>query len=161
MAPGLVRGISIGLQKSLADRSRDHGVLALGDMRQSVAHPMHPTALPAGAEHARDGMAQPAMGVRDHQLDALEAALDQSLQKARPERLRLRGADAKTDDLAPAFGGDGDGDYCSDRDDAAAVAHIKVGGVEPQIWPLAIERAVEEGSDPLIDVFAQLGDLAL
>src|SRR5215468_5966086 len=124
MAPGLVRGISIGLQKSLADRSGDHGVLALWDMRQSVAHPMHPTALPAGAEHARDGVAQPVMGVRDHQLDALEAALDQSLQKARPERLGLRGADAKTDDLAPAFGGDRHGDYYGDRHNAAAVADL-------------------------------------
>src|SRR5215467_13197102 len=146
MAPGLMRCVSIGLQESLTDGGGDHGVLALGDMRQSVAHPMPPTALPAGAEHARDGVAQPVMGVR-------EAALDQSLQKARPERLRLRGADAKTDDLAPAFGGDGDSDYCSDRDDAAAVAHLKVGGVEPQIRPFAIERAVEKGSDPLIDVF--------
>src|SRR6516165_1815557 len=131
MAPGLLRGISIGLQESLADRSGDHGVLALRDMRQGVFDPMNPAPLPGGAEHPRDGVAQPVMSVRDHQLDALETALDQSLQKALPERLRLRGADAKTDDLAPAFGGDGD--YCSDRDDAAAVAHLKVGGVEPQI----------------------------
>src|SRR5215467_10638836 len=101
------------------------------------------------------------MGVRDHQLDALETALDQSLQKARPERLRLRGGDAKTDDLASAFGGDRHGDYCGDRDDAATIADLQISRVEPQIRPFTVERAVEEGVDPLVDVFAQLGDLAL
>jgi hypothetical protein len=46
-------------------------VLALGDMRQGVAHPMHPTPLPRGAEHTGDGMTQAVVRVRDHQLDAL------------------------------------------------------------------------------------------
>jgi len=41
------------------------------------------------------------MGVRDHQLDAAEATLDQALQEGRPKRLGLRGTDAEADDLAP------------------------------------------------------------
>ena len=71
------------------------------------------------------------------------------------------GTDAEPDDLAPAFGGDRHGDYRRDRDDAAAVADLEVGGVEPQIRPLALDRPVEEGVDPFVDVLAQLGDLAL
>src|SRR5262245_51795787 len=110
---------------------------------------MNPAPLPAGAEHPRDGVAQPVMGVRDHQLDALEAALHQSLQNARPERLRLRGADAKTDDLAPAFRGDRHGDYCGNRHYAATVANLQISRVEPQIRPFAVDRAVEEGVHPL------------
>ena len=37
--PGLMRGRGVGLQESLADRGGDHGVLALGHVRQGVAHP--------------------------------------------------------------------------------------------------------------------------
>ena len=66
------------------------------------------------------------MSIGDHQLDALEAALDQTLQESRPERFRLGGADAEADDLAPAFGGDRDSDYCRHRNNAAAVADFEV-----------------------------------
>jgi hypothetical protein len=68
----------------------------------------------------------------------------------------------------------GHGDYCRDRDDAAALALFEVGRIQPQIWPVADERAVEEGADavvpphaarrmgdPGVDVFAELADSAL
>jgi hypothetical protein len=45
-------------------------------MRQGISDPMNPTTLPAGDEHPRDGVAQPIMGVRDHQLDAPALASD-------------------------------------------------------------------------------------
>src|SRR6516165_7468734 len=102
MAPGLMRSVSIGLQEGLADRGSDHGVLALRNMRQGISDPMNATPLPAGAEHAGDGVAQPVMGIRDHQLDALEATLDHPFEKDRPERFGLRRPDAETDDLAAA-----------------------------------------------------------
>src|SRR5437016_12141457 len=101
------------------------------------------------------------MGVRDHQLDAAEATLEQALQEGRPKRLGLRGTDAEADDLTPAVGRDRHGDYCCHRDDPAAVTNLKVGGVEPQIGPFAVDWPVEKGIHPLVDVFAQLGDLAL
>ena len=122
---------------------------------------MHAAALPGGAEHAGDGVTQAVMGIGDDQLDALEAALDQALEEGRPERLGLRGTDAEADDLAPAVGRHRHSDYCRHGDDAAALADLEVGGVEPEIGPLAVQRPVEEGVDPLVDVFAQLGDLAL
>ena len=96
------------------------------------------------------------MGVGDHQLDALEAALDQALEESRPERFGFGRAETQADDLTPAFGGDRHGDYCRDRDDAAAIADLEVGGIKPQIRPLAVDRPVEESVDPVIDVFAEL-----
>jgi hypothetical protein len=59
----------------------------------------------------------------------------------------------------PSVGGDGD--YGCDRDNAAALADLEVGGVEPQVGPFALEGTVEEGAYPLVDLLAQLGDLAL
>ena len=47
---------------------------------------------------------KPSWASREHQLDALEPALDQVLQESRPERLGLRRADTEADDLAPTFG---------------------------------------------------------
>src|SRR5262249_9566469 len=135
--------------------------LAFRHVRQGIAHPMHATALPAGAKHAGDRQAQSLMSIRDHQLDALQATLDQPLQEGRPERLGFGRANPEPDDLAPAVGADRDSDYRGDRDYATAVANLQVGGVEPQIRPFALDWSVEEGAHPLIDVFAQLGDLAL
>ena len=65
-------------------------------------------------------MAQAVVGVGDHQLDALETALDQALEESRPERLGFGRAETQTDDLAPAFGRNRHGDYRGDRDNAAA-----------------------------------------
>ncbi len=60
------------------------------------------------------------------------------------------------DDLASTFGVHRHGDYGGDRDDAPALTHLEVGGVEPEIGPCAGQRALEEGVHPLIDVLAQL-----
>src|SRR5215472_6816523 len=95
-----------------------------------------------------------------------------SLTPRRPRRAKLlrkpdqkvsasRRADMQPDDLAPAVGVCGDGDYCRHRDDAAALALLQVGGVEPQIRPLATERPVEEGVHALVDLLAELGNLRL
>ena len=61
--PGLMRGLGIGLQEGLADRGGDHGVLALGHVRQGVAHPMDRAALPGRAKHAGDRVARAVMGI--------------------------------------------------------------------------------------------------
>ena len=49
MPPGLMRGLGVGLQEGLADRGGDHGVLALGHVRQGVA---------LGASNARGSAAK-------------------------------------------------------------------------------------------------------
>ena len=47
------------------------------------------------------------------------------------------------------------------RDDATAPAHLQIGRVEPDIGPVAFDRAAEEGFDLLVDLLAQPADLAL
>jgi len=63
--------------------------------------------------------------------------------------------------LPAALGVGGDGDHGGDRHDAAALAHLQVGGVEPQIGPVAGQRAVQELADPFIYVLAELRHRAL
>src|SRR5882762_7354363 len=151
----------IRLQKGLAQRRRHHALLGLRHVRKSVAHPMYAAALPGGAEYPADRRFQPLMGIRDHQRDPPQAASRQALQKARPEGFGLRRADVQPNDLASAIGVDCHSDYRGDRDDAAALALLQVGGVEPQIRPLAGERPVEERMPALVDLLAQLGNLRL
>ena len=84
----------------------------------------------------------------------------QLAQELGPEGLGLRGADVHAEHLAPAVGVDPDGDDHRDRDDAMVAAHLHVGRVEPDIGPVAFERPVEEGLDPVVDLRAQPADLA-
>ena len=109
---------------------------------------MHAAALPAGAEDAADRMAQTLMGVGNDQLDIAQAAPRQALEKARPKGFGLRRADMQPDNLTPAIGIGRDSDYRRNRDDAAALA-LQIGGIEPQIRPLAGERAIEKGMHAL------------
>jgi hypothetical protein len=45
VAPSLVRGVGAGFLEDLADRSGNHGVVALRGVYQGVAHPMHARAI--------------------------------------------------------------------------------------------------------------------
>ena len=65
------------------------------------------------------------------------------------------------DDLAPSVGVDGHGDYRGHRDDPAALADLEVGRVEPEVGPLALQGAPQEGADALVDVATELGDARL
>jgi len=159
--PGLPGAAAVGLHEGLTDRGCHHGVLAARHVSERVAHEVDPAALPGGADDAGDGRLQPLVRVRDRQLHALEAAADEILEEARPEGLRLGGADVQADDLAPSIGVGGDGDYGRDRDDAPALAHLEVSRVEPDIGPVPLQRALQEGPDALVDLLAQLRDLAL
>src|SRR5215208_6716378 len=111
---------------------------------------MHPTPLPGGAQHPPDRGLEALMRIRDHQLDAREPALDQIAQEVGPEDLRLARTDVQPDNLAPALGRDGNSDYDGHRDDAAALPHFEVSGIEPQIRPLSRERALQETGHPLV-----------
>ena len=42
-----------------------------------------------------------------------------------------------------------------DGDDAAATADLQVGGIDPQIGPVAFDRPIEEGLHPAVDLLAQ------
>jgi len=53
------------------------------------------------------------------------------------------------------------GDYHILAHDPARVANLDVGGVEPEVEPLAGERPAEKCLHPLVNVLAELGGLAL
>jgi hypothetical protein len=101
------------------------------------------------------------MHVRDHQLDAPEAAPGQRAQKLGPERLGLGGADCDAQHLASAIAVDGDGDDHRDRDDATGGANLEVGRIQPEIGPVAFQRPVKERGDLVVDLGAQAAHLAL
>ena len=113
---------------------------------------MHAAPLPCGAEHLGDGRLQPLMRVRDDQLDAAQAAPGEAAQELDPERLGLAVADGHAEHLAPAVGVDADGDDHGDGDDVVVAADLHVGGVEPDIGPIAFDRPVEEGVHALVDL---------
>src|SRR3712207_3277578 len=113
---------------------------------------MNAAPLPCRAEHAGNGGLEPLVRVGDDQLDALQPAPDQAPEKAGPEGLRLRRPDVQPDDLAPALGIAGHGDYGRHRDDPPTLALAQVGRVEPEIRVVALQLALEESADPLIDL---------
>jgi hypothetical protein len=112
--------------------------------------------LPGGLKHAGDGGLEAGMGIADHQPDPAQTAGAQGSQELGPEGLRFGRAYAQTDDLAAPFGVRGHGDYGRDRHDPPALAHLQIGGVQPDIGPVAGQRSVQELADPFIDILAQL-----
>src|SRR3546814_9054924 len=98
-----------------------------------------------GAEHRGDGRLQSLMRVRGHQLHAAQAASGERAQKLDPERFRLTVADGHAEHFAPDVGVDADGDDDRDRDAVVIAPGLDVGGVEPDIGPLALDRTTEEG----------------
>ena len=75
---------------------------------------MNPAALPRGTQHLADGVLEPFVGIGDHQLDPAQAALEQTPEEARPERLRLGGSKAQAHDLPLALGARRHRDYGGD-----------------------------------------------
>ena len=109
-------------------------------------------------QHLGDGGLDALMGVGDDQLDAAQAAARELAQELGPERLGLGRADVHAEHLAPAVAVDADRDDHRDRDDAAVLAHLHVGGVDPEIRPVALDRPVEEGLHLVVDLLAQPAD---
>jgi len=71
-------------------------------MGQDIAHEVHPATLPGGVQDFGNRRLEPLMRIRDHQLDAAQAAPGQRAQKLDPEGLGLGGADRHAQHLAPA-----------------------------------------------------------
>ena len=104
---------------------------------------------------------QPLVGVGDDELHAAQAAAGELAQELDPERLGLRRADVHAEHLAPAVGVDADRDDHRHRDDPPVLAHLQVGRVDPEVGPVALQRPLEEGRHPLVDLGAEPAHLAL
>ena len=76
----------------------------------------------------------------------------QLAQEVGPERLGFGGADIHAQHFATTVGIHRDCNDDGDRADAAIVAQLHVGRIDPKIRPVAFERAVRESPDPRIDL---------
>jgi hypothetical protein len=130
-------------------------------MRQRVAHEVHAATLPTGVEQLGHGGLDALMGVGDDQLDPAQATAGELAQERRPKRLGVGGANVHAENFAPAITVDADRDNHRNRHDAAILAHLHVGGVDPQIRPVALDRAAEERLHLVVDLRAQPAHLAL
>lgn len=121
----------------------------------------HAAALPGGVENLSDRGFDPLTGVGDDELDAAQAAPRELAQERGPERLGLRQADVHAEHLAPAIAVDPDRDDHRDRDNAPILTHLHIGGINPQIGPVTLDRAIEESLHLVVDLAAQPRHLAL
>src|ERR1700712_2680774 len=122
---------------------------------------MNATSLPGGAQHAACRRFQSFMRIRDHQFHATQTATDQAFQEGGPKCLRFRWPYMQTHDFSFAVCGYCHSDYHRDGPYLSALALLEVGGVQPEIWPIADKRAVEEDVHSVVDVLAQLAYRAL
>jgi hypothetical protein len=102
------------------------------------------------------------VGVRHHQLAAAQAAAGELAQELGPNRFGLGHADLHAENLAPAVAVEANRDHDGDRDDAAAATKLQVGGVDPDVRPVALfDRTLEEGLHPDVNLVAEPRHLAL
>ena len=151
----------IVLREGGADPGGDDALLGFAGIGKRIAHEMHAAALPCGAEHLGNGGFQPFMRIGDDQLDAPQATPGQAAQQLCPERLGLAVAGGHAEHLAPAIGVHAHSDDDGGGDDAVVAPDLDVGGVEPDLGPVALYGPGEEGANTLIDLAAQARDLAL
>jgi hypothetical protein len=161
LAPLLGRGSGIVLREGGADPGGDDAALGLAGIGQGIAHEVHAATLPGGAEHLGDGGLEAFMGVGDYQLHATQTAPGEAAQELHPERLGLAVANCHAEHLPPAVGVDADGDDHRDGDDVVVAPHLQIGGIEPDIGPLAFDLPPQECIHPLVDLAAQARHLAL
>ena len=114
-----------------------------------------------GVQHFGDGRLDTFMRIGDHQLNAAQAASGKLAQELGPEGLGLRRPDVHAEDFAPAVAVDSDRDDDRCGYDTPTLAHLHVSRIDPQIGPVAFDRAAQEGLHLLVDLLAQPADLAL
>ena len=122
---------------------------------------MNAAALPGGAEYLADRGLQPFMRIGDDELDAAQTPARKAAQELDPEGFGLAMADGHSQHLAPSIGIDAHRDDDRHRDNMMAAPGLDVGGVEPDVRPVALERPRQKGANPLVDLGTEAGDLAL
>ncbi len=95
------------------------------------------------------------MRIRDDKPDAAQSAPRQGAQERRPEGLRFAWTNGGAQDFPYAISVDADGYYYGDRHDSAGLTHLHVRRIDPQIRPVAFNRAIEKRVDALVDLRTQ------
>src|SRR5690606_23271203 len=105
-------------------------------------------------EHRRDRGLESQVAVGHDELDARQAAGDQTAQERRPGRAVFRRADVHPEDLAVTVGVDASGDEHAGGGDAAAFADPH----RPRIAPHeGVRRAVQRPGSPCLDDLVKVG----
>jgi len=99
--------------------------------------------------------------IGNDKFDAPEAAIGQRAQEPLPEGFGLGGSGADAQHLTSAIVADTDGYYRRGRHNPTALARLDVRRIEPQIWKFTLDRSVEKGVHPLVDLLDQSADGAL
>ena len=128
---------------------------------RATAHEVNPASLLAGTQQFGDSGSDTFMRIGDHQLDPAQAPAGQLSYERGPESLSFRRADIHADNFALAVGVDTHRNDHGHRHDPAGLPDFDVRGVDPQIRPVALDGAVEERVDALVDLLTQPRDLAL
>ena len=87
--------------------------------------------------------------------DPAQASAHQTAQELRPERFGLAGADLHAQDLALALRVDSHRHYHGHAHYGARLPVLDVGGIDPQVGPVALDGAVQERAHALIKLGAQ------
>lgn len=101
------------------------------------------------------------MRVGDDQAYASQAPARQFAQKACAEGFCLGCADVHTQPLATAVAVDANGNDYRHRDDPIVLADLHIGGVDPEIRPVPLDRVIEESSYALVNLLAHAANLTL
>src|SRR5205814_10045753 len=126
-----------------------------------VAHEVHAAALPGRLEHLGCRGLDAFVAVADHEFHATQAAPVQAAQELGHERLGFAGADLQAQHFALTFGVHAYSDYYGHAHDTPGLARLHVRGVDPQVRPVALDLAVQERANTLVEFAAQAADLAL
>ena len=161
LAPLGARGLGVLLGEGGGDEGGDDAPALAAGTGQQIAHEVHAASLPGGAEDTACSGLEPLVVVGDHQLHASQPTPGEGAQELGPEGLCLGRADRHAQHLAPALVVDGNRDGQRHRDDPPGVPHLHIGRIEPEVRPLALERALEEAPDLVVDLRAQPRHLAL
>ena len=161
LAPLHLGRLGVVLGEGGGDEGRHDTSPATAGVGDHVPHEVDAAALPSGVHHFGHRGLDALVGVRDHELDAAQAAPGELAQEVGPERLGLRRTDIHAKDFAAAVTVDADRYDHRHRDDATILAHLHVGRVDPEIGPLALDGTVEKRADPFVDLLAKAADLTL
>lgn len=142
--------LGVVLSERGGDEGRHDVAARVADMGGHVPHEVDAAALPGGVNHLGHRGLAALVAVRDHEL----------AQEGSPKRLGFRRADVPAENLAPAIGVHADRHDHRHRDNPAVLANLHVGRTDPEIRPLALNGALEERTDPFVDLLAQPADLA-
>ena len=131
--------------------SASDALAALAGMDERIAHEADAAALPGRLQD-----------IGYSSLQALVRVGHDEFTPRRPRRRRLRRnsvqkvlasdrADIKAENLAPPVGVYADCDDRRQRDDAAVLPRLYIGGADPPVGPIPFERPIEKGFDLLVD----------